>query len=156
MKKIAVFPGSYDPFTKGHQEVVERGLALFDEIIIAFGINQNKNYFFSTESRLAHVNAIYQNEPRVIVKEYSGLTVEFCKENDAEFLLRGIRNVVDLEYERSIAHINNELTDIETVFLLADPSVSMISSSIIREIYKNGANIAPYVTKSEVLVINKK
>ncbi|MCH2233274.1 MAG: pantetheine-phosphate adenylyltransferase [Crocinitomicaceae bacterium] len=156
MKKIAVFPGSYDPFTVGHQEIVDRGLDIFDEIIVALGVNESKKYMFTTESRLAHINAIYKDEERVKVAQFKGLTVNLCKEQNANFLLRGIRNVVDLEYERAIANMNKDMTGIETVFLLADPSKAMISSSIVRELYKNGANIASYVTKQEVLVINKK
>ena len=129
MKK-AVFPGSFDPFTKGHQEIVERAIGLFDEIIIAFGINESKAYLFDNASRLNHAETIFKNEPRVKVVKYTGLTVDFCKANGVEYILRGIRNTVDLEYERAIAEMNKDMSGIETVFLIADPAKSAISSSI--------------------------
>ena len=154
MKK-AVFPGSFDPFTKGHQEIVERATELFDEIIIAFGINESKAYLFDTDSRVNHVKEIFKNDKRISVTKYTGLTVDFCKETGAQFILRGIRNTVDLEYERAIAEMNKSMSGIESVFLIADPAKAAISSSIVREIYKNGANIASYVTNSNELVINK-
>lgn len=156
MERIAVFPGSFDPLTKGHEEIIRRALPLFDKIIIGFGVNESKKYFFTTESRLAHAAASFADEPKVEVMKYSKLTVDFCMEVGAPFILRGIRNMVDMEYERSIADTNKHLAGIETVFMISEPRVSAISSSIVREIFKNGANIEAYVTNPDKLVITSK
>lgn len=153
MKRIGVFPGSFDPFTKGHEDVVKRFIPLFDEVIIAIGVNTTKRYFFTQDSRIKHIQTLFQDEPKVVVESYSGLTVDFCKEKKAQYLLRGIRNAVDADYERSIAQMNQQLADIETLFLMCDPALAPISSTIVREIKKNNGDISAFVTKDELLII---
>ncbi|MEK9782956.1 MAG: pantetheine-phosphate adenylyltransferase, partial [Flavobacteriales bacterium] len=115
--KRALFPGSFDPITLGHTDIINRGLALFDEIIIAVGINSQKKYMFSLEQRMAFIEAIYKDEPKIKVASYGGLTVDFCQSVDAEFILRGLRNPADFEFEKAIAHTNRTLSEIETVFI---------------------------------------
>lgn len=140
MKRRAVFPGSFDPLTLGHQDIIQRGLALFDELIIAIGINTDKNYMFSLEERKKFIVDTFKNEPRIKVDTYQGLTVEFCKKMDAGFILRGLRNPGDLEFEKAIAHTNRTLSDIETIFLLTSSGKSHISSTIVRDVMKNGGD----------------
>lgn len=152
MKKIAVFPGSFDPFTKGHESVIEKALPLFDEIHIAFGINVSKNYAFETEKRLAHVKQLYTENKKIKVVSYSGLTVDFCKEVNAKHIIRGLRDTKDFEYEKPIAVTNEKMAGIETVLFYTAPEVANISSTIIREIYKLGGNVSAFVTNFEVLV----
>lgn len=154
MKRIGVFPGSFDPFTKGHEDIVRRFIPLFDEVIVAVGVNTSKKYMFSQESRTSHIEHLFSGEPTVTVVAFEGLTVDLCKEKEAQYLLRGIRNAVDADYERSIAQMNFELSGIETLFLMSDPSLAAINSSIIREIKKNNGDIAAFVTKDELLIIN--
>ena len=133
----AVFPGSFDPITLGHSDIINRGLSLFDEIIIAIGINADKKYMFSLEQRVSFIEKLYANEPKIKVMTYEGLTVSFCQENDAQFILRGLRNPADFEFEKAIAHTNRVLSDIETVFLLTSTKTSYISSSIVRDVMRN-------------------
>lgn len=152
MKKIAVFPGSFDPFTKGHENVIEKAINLFDEIIIALGINTSKKYLFSTEKRVQHIQAIYQNYPTISVEHYSGLTTDFCKEKKANYIIRGLRNTTDFEFEKPIAIINHQLSGVETILFYTEPEVSAISSTIIREIYKVNGNITPFVSQLDVLL----
>ncbi|MES2589762.1 MAG: pantetheine-phosphate adenylyltransferase [Bacteroidota bacterium] len=153
MKKIALFPGSFDPFTKGHEDVIKKALKLFDEIIIGIGVNSNKASYYSLDSRKMHIESLYKNEPKISVQSYQKLTTEFCKDIHATFILRGLRDVKDFEYERSIAQLNHHLnTEIETVFLITDPQFNHLNSSIIREISKNGGIIADFVTNSHILV----
>jgi pantetheine-phosphate adenylyltransferase len=156
MKRIGVFPGSFDPFTKGHVDIVQRAVPLFDEIIVAIGVNSNKKSMFSLESRIAHIEAIFETEPKVSVEAYQGLTTIFCEEKKARYLIRGIRNAIDSEYEKSIAQMNKDLTGIETVFLMTSPEYSAINSSIVREIKKNNGDISSFVTKADQLLINDK
>lgn len=145
MKK-AVFPGSFDPFTIGHVSIVKKGLEIFDEIVIAIGENSTKSGFFSIEQRFVWIENIFADYPQVSVKRYKGLTIDFCKKEKANFLLRGLRSAVDFEYERKIAHTNQEMeNDIETVFLLSNPEHSHINSSIIREIIKNKGDVSKFV-----------
>src|SRR5690606_24634711 len=140
MQRRAIFPGSFDPLTLGHQDIILRGLALFDELIIAIGINTDKNYMFSLEERKKFIVDTFKNEPRIKVDTYQGLTVEFCQKMDAGFILRGLRNAGDLEFEKAIAHTNRKLSEIETVFLLTSSGKSHISSTIVRDVMKNGGD----------------
>lgn len=151
MKKIAVFPGSFDPFTKGHESVINKAFQLFDEVIIAIGVNNNKKYQFSLETRIKHVRSIYANNPQVSVQEFTGLTVDFCKTNNAQFILRGLRDTKDFEYEKSISQMNLDISGVETVFFITDANVSAVSSTIIRELYVNGMNIEQFVSNANLL-----
>lgn len=139
MKK-AVFPGSFDPVTLGHLDIIERALPLFDEIILGIGINSDKKYMFSLEERVKFLEETFSNEKKIRVKTYTGLTVEFCKQEDAGFILRGLRNALDLEYEKTIGQANFEMAGIDTVFLLASPGKEHISSTVVRDIKKHGGD----------------
>ncbi|MBX2950646.1 MAG: pantetheine-phosphate adenylyltransferase [Crocinitomicaceae bacterium] len=150
--KRGLFPGSFDPFTKGHEVVIKKALHLFDEIVIGVGVNSTKNYLFDTDKRLFHIRSLFENEPKVKVEVYNKLTVDFCKDIDAQFIIRGLRDSKDYEYERSIAHMNLSISSIETVIFLTDPEYSAISSTIIREIHRNGAAIDKFVTNPHLLV----
>ena len=152
MKRVGLFPGSFDPFTKGHEDVVIKALTLFDEVIIAIGINSKKTYMFDLEKRVKHIEALMVNYPNVRVMTYQKLTVEFCKEVGANFIVRGLRDSKDFEYEKSIAHMNAEISEIETVFLLTAQKFGAINASIVREIYRNNASIEPFVTNPNLLV----
>ncbi|MGO3708007.1 MAG: pantetheine-phosphate adenylyltransferase [Mesonia hippocampi] len=138
--KRAVFPGSFDPITLGHYDIIERGLTLFDEIILAIGVNADKKYMFSLAQRKAFLEKTFANEPRIKIKTYKGLTVEFCKQEKAEFILRGLRNPADFEFEKAIAHTNRRLEKIETIFLLTSSGKSYISSSIVRDVIRNNGD----------------
>jgi pantetheine-phosphate adenylyltransferase len=138
--KRAVFPGSFDPLTLGHYDIINRGLTLFDEIILAIGVNANKKYMFSLEERVQFLLDTFKDEPKIIVDTYEGLTVDFCIENKADFILRGLRNPADFEFEKAIAHTNRKLEKIETVFLLTSSGKSYISSSIVRDVIRNGGD----------------
>lgn len=153
MTKIGIFPGSFDPFTKGHENIVERFLPLFDKIIIGVGGNTSKKYYYTQESRIKHIESIFKDEPKISVEYYQGLTVNFCKAKKAQYLLRGLRNTTDFNYEKSIALMNKELEGVETLFLMTDEGLSHISSTIIREVAKNNGDISPFVTKPDELVI---
>ena len=135
MKK-AIFPGSFDPITLGHLDIVNRGVTLFDEVIIAIGENSSKEYMFSLEERKQFIETTFKDNPKVKVVSYQGLTTEFCKKIGVNFILRGLRNPADFEFEKAIAHSNRQLTDVETVFLLTSTQTSFISSSIVREIIR--------------------
>ncbi|MGB5982170.1 MAG: pantetheine-phosphate adenylyltransferase [Nonlabens sp.] len=139
MKK-AVFPGSFDPITLGHYDIIERGLGLFDEIIIAIGVNADKKYMFSLEQRKSFIEDAFKDEPKIKVMTYKGLTIDFCQQNDAQFILRGLRNPADFEFEKAIAHTNRKLSSIETVFLLTSSGKSYISSSIVRDVIRNNGD----------------
>ena len=152
MKNIGLFPGSFDPFTKGHEAVVLKSLGLFDEVIIGVGINESKQYMLSLEKRIAHIKASFSSELNIKVQSFQKLTVDFCTEIGASHIIRGLRDAKDFSYERPIAHLNFELKGIETVFFLTDQKHSSISSTIIREIYKNDGDISSFVTKPELLV----
>ena len=136
MKK-AIFPGSFDPITNGHIDIIQRAIPLFDEIVIAIGVNSNKKYMFSLEERKSFIEKTFEGETKVTVKTYEGLTVNFCERIDASFILRGLRNPADFEFEKAIAHTNRKLSGIETIFLLTSANTSYISSSIVREIISN-------------------
>ena len=136
MKK-AVFPGSFDPITIGHEDIIRRGLDIFDEIVVAVGVNADKRYQFSLEERLAFIKATFKDDPKIKVTTYQGLTVDYCKQINADFILRGLRNPADFEFEKAIAHTNRTLTEIETVFLLTASNKDFISSSIVRDVLRN-------------------
>ena len=152
MKKIGLFPGSFDPFTKGHEAVIEKSLQVFDEVIIGVGINHTKNYLFPLEKRMAHIESLFVNEPKVRVGQFQSLTVNYCKEIGADHIVRGLRDSKDFQYEKSIAHMNFDISGIDTVFFLTEQRYSAINSSIIREIHKNGGPIDSFVTNPELLV----
>lgn len=147
-KKIAVFAGSFDPFTVGHESIVKRGLEIFDEIIIAIGYNAKKKGFFSLKKREIWIKKVFAKNKNIKVKTYQGLTTEFCKQEKANFILRGLRISPDFNYERSIAQMNKKLApEIETVFLLTPPELSPISSTIIRDIIRHGGDVASFLPK---------
>ena len=149
MKRIAVFPGSFDPITKGHESIIRRAIPLFDEIIIAIGENSEKKSFFPIEKRMEWIRAVFADVPVISVSRYAGLTVDFCKERNAGYILRGLRTSADFEFERSIGQINKNLnSSIETVFLLTTPEYSALNSSIVRDILRNGGNPAQFVPEA--------
>jgi len=135
--KRAVFPGSFDPITLGHYDIIERGLTVFDEIILAIGVNAEKKYMFSLAERKRFMEETFAGEPKIKVMTYKGLTIDFCKKQNAEFILRGLRNPGDFEFEKAIAHTNRKLSGTETVFLLTSSGKSYISSSIVRDVIRN-------------------
>lgn len=142
----AVFPGSFDPFTIGHESLIKRALPLFDQITIAIGVNADKRYFFSLEKRIEWIKQLYKNESRIKVDSYHGLTIDYCKKNKTNFILRGLRTSADFEFERAIAQMNRAMnTEIETVFLVSEPEHCAISSTIIRDIIKNGGDASCFV-----------
>tara|TARA_Y100000588_G_C14161486_1_gene885034 strand:+ start:880 stop:1338 length:459 start_codon:yes stop_codon:yes gene_type:complete len=136
----AVFPGSFDPITLGHTDIIERALPLFDEIILAIGTNSNKNYMFTLEERLRFLKETFKNEPKITVTTYQGLTVDFCKEQDAGFLLRGLRNAQDLEFEKVIGQTNYKMSGIDTLFFITSSGKSHISSTVVRDIIRNNGD----------------
>ena len=145
--KRAVFPESFKPVTIGHQDIVNRGLKIFDEIIIGLGENTDKKYMFSSNERFDFVSKTFEADTKVLIKTYDGLTVDFCKKNNAEFIIRGLRNPADFEFEKSIALTNREMTGIETVFFLTSPKNSFISSSIVRDLIKNKGDYKLFIPK---------
>ena len=148
MTKIAIFPGSFSPFTVGHQSVVNRALPLFDKIIISIGINSEKNQYFSIEERLQWIKDVYGNNPKIEIKFYEGLTVDFCKKENANYILRGLRDSHDFKFEKGIAQMNKDLNkEVETIFIITPTEISHISSSIIRDIIKNGGDVSKFIPK---------
>ncbi len=139
--KRAVFPGSFDPITLGHTDVIDRALELFDEIIVAVGINVDKKYMFDTGKRLEMIRAVYGRNPKIRIDAYRGLTVDYCHRQKADFILRGLRNPQDFEFEKAIAQTNRKLGGVETVFFLTGIETSHISSSIVRDILRNGGKV---------------
>ncbi|MCW3085915.1 MAG: phosphopantetheine adenylyltransferase [Bacteroidetes bacterium] len=149
MKRIAIFPGSFDPITKGHENILQRALPLFDEIIIAIGKNSSKQSFFTLEQREKWIKQVFVNEPKVRVETYTGLTIEFCKKMNAKFILRGLRTSADFEFEKAIAQNNKIMSpEIETVFILPIPELSAINSTIVRDIIRNNGDASPFVPVS--------
>jgi pantetheine-phosphate adenylyltransferase len=149
MKRTAVFPGSFDPVTKGHESVIRRAIPLFDEIIVAIGKNSTKASMFTLEQRMEWISKCFKDENKIRVVAYDGLTVDFCKKENAAFILRGLRSGIDFEYEKSIAQMNKGLNPgIETVFLMTDPEYAAVQSTIIREIIKNGGDYRAFVPAS--------
>ena len=141
----AIFPGSFDPITLGHVDIIKRGITLFDELIIAIGVNAEKKYMFELEDRKRFIQDAFKDEPKIKVITYSGLTVDLCKKEDAGFILRGLRNAGDFEFEKAIAHTNRKMSEIETVFLLTSSGLSYISSSIVRDVIRNGGDVSSLV-----------
>ena len=153
--KEAVFPGSFDPITLGHKDIIDRALPLFDTLTIAIGVNVDKNYMFDSETRMQMIKAVYKDEPKIKVAQYKGLTVDFFRQHNLGFILRGLRNPADFEFEKAIAQTNRKLGDIETVFLLTGPETSFISSSIVRDIYRNGGDISSLVPPEIIPIIKQ-
>jgi pantetheine-phosphate adenylyltransferase len=147
MKK-AIFPGSFDPITLGHFDIIKRSITLFDEVIVAIGINAEKKYMFSLADRKRFIEEAFADEPKVSVITYEGLTIDLCKVMKAQFILRGLRNPADFEFEKAIAHTNRRLSKIETVFLLTAAKTSYISSSIVRDVIRNGGEYQMLVPES--------
>ncbi len=146
--KSAVFPGSFDPITLGHIDIIERSIPLFDEIIIAVGSNSQKKYMFSAEKRIAFIKEAFSGCQSISVMQYEGMTIDFCKKIQVDFIIRGLRNPADFEFEKAIAHTNRALSGIETVFLLTAAKTSFISSSIVREIISNEGDYTQLVPDS--------
>ncbi|WP_456438230.1 pantetheine-phosphate adenylyltransferase [Psychroserpens sp.] len=146
--KRAIFPGSFDPLTLGHYDIIKRSITLFDEVIVAIGINADKKYMFSLEDRKRFIEEAFKDHKKVKVVTYEGLTIDFCKEIDAQFILRGLRNPADFEFEKAIAHTNRKLSKIETVFLLTASNTSYISSSIVRDVIRNNGDYTKLVPES--------
>lgn len=148
MTKIAVFPGSFDPITVGHADIVERALPLFDKIIVAVGVNTQKKYLYSLERRMTWLEEVFKDEPKIKIASYEGLTINFCKQEEARYILRGIRSAADFEYEKTIAHLNHAMDeDLETILILSKPELSSISSTIVREIIKGNGDVSKFVPK---------
>ena len=151
MMKKAVFPGSFDPITLGHVDLIYRGLEIFDEIIIAIGVNADKKQLFSLEDKIQQIKNTFINEPRIKVASYKGLTIDFCKSVNSKYILRGLRNSSDFNYEQSIAQTNSSLSLIESVFLISSPQLAHISSTIVRDIIRNEGDYKSLVPKSVVI-----
>lgn len=146
MDRIAIFPGSFDPFTVGHESVVRRALPLFDKIIIMIGYNSNKKTFYPLEKRKGWIKKVFKNEPSVSIGKFEGLTVDYCKKVHANYILRGIRTAADFEYERAIAQTNKQMyPKIETVFLLTTPEHTPVTSSIVRDILRHGGDASMFL-----------
>lgn len=146
MNRIAVFPGSFDPLTIGHYSIVNRALPLFDQIIVAIGINSDKKSYFSLEQRITWIKQAFEGINKVTVEQYTGLTIDFCKSSGAGYILRGLRTSADFEFERTVGQANRRLTEeVETVFLLAAPEHTFISSSIVREIHRHGGSVSQFL-----------
>ncbi len=147
MKRIAIFPGSFDPFTKGHEDIVLRGLTLFDDIIVAIGYNSGKSQrYFPVEFMVEKIKETFKNQPNISVQTFSELTAEFAKRNHARYLLRGLRNTTDFEYENSISQVNRNLNpELESVFLITSPAFAAISSSIIREVHRYKGDVSSMI-----------
>jgi len=146
MNKIAVFPGSFDPFTIGHESIVTRALDIFDKIIIAVGNNENKKVFFSLDTRLSMIKEVFKEIDKIEVDQFNGLTIDFCKQVQARYILRGLRTSADFEYERAIAQVNKAMyAEIESVFMLTLPEHTSINSSIVREILRYGGDVSQFI-----------
>lgn len=150
-KRVAIFPGSFDPFTVGHEDIVIRGLGLFDHIVIAIGYNSNKQGFFPLEQRVEWIKSVFSEEPRVTVESYNGLTVDFAKSIGAASILRGLRTSADFEFERAIAQVNKQMSNIDTLFLLTAPEHTHVNASIVRDIIKHGGDASQFLPKKMVI-----
>jgi len=146
--KRAIFPGSFDPLTLGHCEIIEKAAEVFDQVIVSVGNNSDKKYRFSIDQRLNFITSEFKNNSRILVEKYDGLTAEFCKLKKIKHIVRGLRNPADFEFEKKIALFNNSLEDIETIFFLTSPNNAFISSSIVREIIENGGDYKKFVPRS--------
>lgn len=145
--KIGIFVGSFDPFTIGHDSIVRRALPLFDKVMIGVGVNERKQYMLSTEERTQRIARLYANEPKVEVKAYSDLTIDFARREGAEYIIKGVRSVKDFEYEREQADVNQRLSSIETILFYAEPQLESISSSVVRELKNFGRDITEFLPK---------
>ncbi len=158
-KRVALFPGSFDPFTRGHESIVRRALPLFDTFVIAIGVNNDKRSFMTMEQRKAWIESVFKDDPRVKVITYTGMTVDVAREIGAQFIVRGVRLIQDFENEKHLAEVNRDLTGIETILLYTLPEYSHISSSIVRELIKYGQDVTPYLPdnadKTHLPVTNK-
>ncbi len=144
--KICVFPGSFDPITSGHEDLVRRALPFFDKIIIAIGVNNQKKTLFELEKRLSWVEKVFADEPKVVVDHFQNLTAHFCIKVEAKYILRGLRNASDFDYEKTISQINHTIGEgVETIFLISQPSLSHVSSTIVREVIKGGGDVSPFL-----------
>lgn len=149
--KIALFPGSFDPVTKAHVDILKRSLPLFDKVVIGIGLNSTKAAYLSLEKRKEILRAVFANEPKVEVQTYEGLTVDFCKKINAHYMIRGIRTVSDFEYEKAIAQMNHALApDVESIFIVSKPGYSSISSTIVRDIMRNNGDVSQFIPKEAV------
>ena len=153
--KTAIFPGTFDPFTLGHSSIVRRGLRLFDRIIIAVGVNDSKQTMFTLDERLKQINACFLNEPRVVVCSYEGMTVDFARKENAGFIIRGVRSLVDFEYERLLSDVNQKISDIDTVLLFTEPEYSSIQSNVVREFIKYKQDISAFVPTAILELLKK-
>jgi pantetheine-phosphate adenylyltransferase len=152
MERIAIFPGSFDPFTIGHESIVRRALSLFDRIIIAIGTNTNKADFFPIEKRMQWIKEVFEFDEKVSVLNYNGLTIEFCQQVGAKFILRGLRTSADFEYERAIAQVNKVMDqDVESIFILTSPEYSAITSTLVRDIIRHGGDASKFLPNSRDL-----
>ena len=155
-QKVAVFPGSFDPLTLGHIDIINQALNLFDKVIIAIGINPEKNTMFTLTQRIDFISSIFNNENKVVIHDYTGLTINFCQKHKSKYIIRGLRNYSDFEYEKDIALTNNNLNNqIETIFFMTHQEHMMISSSLVKEIIKNKGNLTPFLHKKTVSAIEK-
>ena len=146
MRTIAVFPGSFDPITTGHESIIQRALPLFDKIIIAIGENSTKQHYFPLPKRVEWIKKVFAKEKKIEVKSYKGLTIDFCKKANARFILRGLRTSADFEFERVIAQMNRTMNeDIETVFILSVPELSAVASTVVRDVIRNGGDAGRFV-----------
>ena len=148
----AIFPGTFDPFTVGHESVVRRALTFVDELVIGIGVNDNKRSHYDVERRLQTIRSYYRNEPRVQVEAYTDLTIDFARRVDAQLIIRGIRTVKDFEYEETIADINRKLTGIETILLFTEPELTAVSSTIVRELMQYGKDVSRFLPKGMNMV----
>ncbi len=148
MKRIALFPGTFDPITVGHVNIIERALPLFDEIIVGIGHNISKSTLFPVEKRIQWINEIFKNQPKVVGEFYEGLTVNFCEQKGVQYILRGIRNMADFDYEKDIAQMNKIIYPrAETILLMCDPAYTPISSSVVRDLIRNGGDTSQFIPK---------
>lgn len=150
-QKIAVFPGSFDPITVGHVDLVKRAIPLFDKIVVAVGVNSQKKTLFTLEQRLAWIGEVFKNDPSVEVAHFEKLTVHFCQKIGAQYLLRGLRNASDFDYEKTISQLNHEIGGVETVFLISQPMFSHISSTIVRELITGGGDAGRFLPNGMIL-----
>jgi len=156
MKKTAVFPGSFDPITKGHESIVRRAIPLFDEVIVAIGSNADKQSYFPLDKRLEWLKIVFKDLPNVRIDSYSGLTVDYCLKNNANYILRGLRTSADFEFERRVGQVNKYMNQkLETIFLLSSVEDTPVNSSVVREIHKYGGDISPFIPKAVVNLIQK-
>jgi pantetheine-phosphate adenylyltransferase len=156
MQRICLFPGTFDPVTLGHIDIIDRSLPLFDKVVVGIGINASKNPMFTAEQRKLWFDEIYKDQPKVEVAIYDGLTVKFCQSIGAQFILRGIRYVSDFEYEKTIADANRTMDrDIETIFLTGEPKYTSVASTIVRDILRNGGNASPFLPEAVINTLHK-